>query len=222
MKTIEMKTPGGLLKAAGLTIEQLGPRAEKTLELYQKFEAKLQEANGQEAILKIAKEGRQKSLEKLEALIAEYKASQAESEKKPAPKEEKPKSAKPKRKPAQERKARSKAALEKVKSELLPNLEACREAIRAERQRQRELHPPEPKPQKTRITKLKERLMAVAKLIPDELAKDPRAINATEEVLLDCLHQLCALWKINRIEVAEKGLTNQFDKLLQKATNDAK
>lgn len=211
MKTIEMKTPGGLLRAAGLSPEALGPRAEKTLELYRQFQSSAQEANGQQAILKIAREGMKKSLEKLEALIAEHKAGQ---EKKPQPKASK-------RPPAKERKARSQAALERVKTEMLPNLEACREAIRQERKRQRELHPPEPKPQKTRITKLKERLMAVARLIPDDLAKDPQVINDTQDALHDCLHKLCALWKINRIEVAEKGLSNQFDKLLQKANQHA-
>ena len=247
MKDKKGKTPETIIQEAGLTLAQLGERGAKAAELYQQFEGRMAQAKGNEMIIQAAQLGLDHTREKLLAIIKEYKDQQPvqgealvvrmpgpvlanEEEKKEVKevkevqklqkKETPPTKAAKSSSPAKakpDRKARSKAALDKATQKILPDLDACREAIRKERQRQRELNPPEPKPRKTRITKLKERLMSVARLIPDELADEPEVINATEDVLMNALHELCALWKINRIEVAERGLSDQFDKLLQKA-----
>ena len=233
MKDIKGKTPEAIVQEAGLTLAQLGERGAKAAELYRQFEERMAQAKGNEMIIQAAQRGLDHTREKFMAIIKEYNDQQPakgealvvrmpgpvlanEEEKKETPPTKAAKSSSPaKAKP--DRKERSKAALDKATNKILPDLDACREAIRKERQRQRELNPPEPKPRKTRITKLKERLMSVARLIPDELADEPEVINATEDVLMNALHELCALWKINRIEVAERGLSDQFDKLLQKA-----
>lgn len=246
MKNTEGKTPEAIVQEAGLTLARLGERGAKAAELYRQFEERMAQARGNEMIIQAARRGLDHTREKLMAIIRDYKDQQpATGEalvvqmpgrvpgketgkvKKEAKEVQQPKKKEtPPTKTARslssakarpDRKSRSKAALDKATKKILPDLDACREAIRKERQRQRELNPPKPKPRKTRITRLKERLMSVARLIPDELADEPKVINATEDVLMDTLHQLCALWKINRIEVAERGLSDQFDKLLQKA-----
>ena len=237
MNTAQITDPYELMDAEGVNLSSLGERGKKTMAMYERFAEKTKVAEQDEAVRKVAEKGLAKALEKLREIIQEHKDKKFLDDHvviaKPAPQvakpefsgpfvmpEEKtePKARKqPKAKKAPSRKEKSTAALKKVETQFLPDLDACRAAIAEERKRQREANPPEKKPRKTRITKLKERLMAIARLIPEELRDDPEVIQATETILLDALHQLCALWKINRIEVAEKALTEQFDQLESKA-----
>ena len=143
------------------------------------------------------------SLANFSALIARILESRKTEEQKEGEKKEARK----------QKEARSKEVIKKVKREVEPDLDACRQAIKEHKQKMKEENPPEPKPKKTRITKLHERLLSLVALIPDEHKEDTELLDKTEKILLDTLHKLTNLWGMSRTRPAEKAIEERFDKL---------
>ena len=204
MKTQEQSLEA-LISASGLKEAQLGEKGEKIIQLYQGFSAMQDSYSDNPEMLSKARKGMDGTIVSLKKLIEEVAHSQKSEEER---KEEKEKE-------KEQRKEKSLRVVKQVKEEVEPELDKCREALRLYRQKKKA--GATPKPKKTRITKLKERLLAISSLIPKEMRDDEEILNKTEAILLDTLHSLTDLWGMNRIHPAEKAITEKFDQLEEKA-----
>ncbi len=106
-------------------------------------------------------------------------------------------SSKSKPKKPQPDKATSKKTLEELKK-LSPKLEACRAVIREHNRKKREAMGTKPK--KTRYTKLKEKLLTLVSLIPDNLKDDASVQQKTETILLNTHTRLVEAWGMSKLK----------------------
>lgn len=194
-----------LLEAAGMTTEELGEQGKAILALYEET-IDLQQRNPKEKSIQETATATLKQVEAaMEKLIGLVKDQKEKGEEEQAKAEKK----------KEEREKRSLKVVETVEQEILPDLEACRARIREYNKEQKANA--EPKPKKTRITKLKERLLSIASLIPEELKDDAKILEKTERILLDALHELKDVWGMSRIHPAEKAIKEKFEQLEEKA-----
>ncbi len=198
-------TPQSLLSAAEITAIELGEEASKLIAMNQKFLKMLESHPDNEQFQDKAREGIERIISRIKNLIKIHQEKIQSEEEKQAKKAQQIK----------RQKEASKATLQKMDQEVGPNLEACRTALKEYRKQVQSEK--EPKPQKTRITKLKERLLGLISLIPKEKKEDEKVLDQTEEILLDTLHRLTDLWGMSRIHPAEKAITEKFDQLESKA-----
>ncbi len=105
--------------------------------------------------------------------------------------------------------------IEELKA-LEPELEACRAAIRDYNKKKREMDGPKPK--KTRHTKLKEKLLSLASLIPDNLKDDIQVQRKTEKILLTAHRELVAAWGMDKVKAkpGEEAIKEKFDAMEEK------
>jgi len=120
---------------------------------------------------------------------------------------------------------KSEAKKKQVRKELealAPQYDECRAVMKAYNQQRRENAPAKPK--KNRYTKLKERLLSIVSLMPDELRKDETAIEKTESVLLKTHRDLIAVWGMNGLKAApgQQAITEKFDQMQEKLEEDHK
>lgn len=200
-----LTTPQKLLSEAGITANDFGEDGPKLLAMYQKFLKMQQSHPDSEEFQDKARKGMERINSRMQYLIKAYQEKIQSAEEKQKSKAEEIK----------RKKGTSKATLQKVDEEIGPNLEACRTALKEYRKLIQSEK--EPKPQKTRITKLKERLLGLIALIPKERKEDEKVLDQTEEILLDTLHRLTDLWGMSRIHPAEKAITEKFNQLEAKA-----
>lgn len=131
--------------------------------------------------------------------------------------------AKPKPDKREADKKKSKEILEELKK-LDPELEACRAVIREHNKKKREAQGTKPK--KTRYTKLKEKLLSLINLMPDNLKNDVKVQRKTEKILLTTHRELVAAWGMNKVKAkpGAEAIKDKFDVMEEKATekNEAK
>ncbi len=150
--------------------------------------------------------------------------------KKPRPKEkperskEEPSQSKPKPKEKETEKKESEPAktdaqdkdlLEELKT-LEPKLENCRRVIREHNAKKKEAQGPKPQP--TRHTQLKNKLLSIVSLIPDKLEKDEEVMEATKDILLDTHSKLIETWGMDK-KKAKPGaaaIEEKFDSIEEK------
>ena len=125
--------------------------------------------------------------------------------------------AKPKKDKRENDKKKSKEILEELKT-LEPELEACRATIREYNQKKKEVEGEKPK--KTRYTKLKEKLLSLINLMPDNLKKDVNVQRKTEKILLTTHRELVAAWGMNKVKAkpGAEAIKDKFDAMEEKAT----
>ena len=125
--------------------------------------------------------------------------------------------AKPKKDKRENDKKKSKEILEELKT-LEPELEACRATIREYNQKKKEVEGEKPK--KTRYTKLKEKLLSLINLMPDNLKKDVNVQRKTEKILLTTHRELVAAWGMNKVNAkpGAEAIKDKFDAMEEKAT----
>lgn len=116
-------------------------------------------------------------------------------------------------------KKKSKEILEELKK-LDPELEACRSVIREHNKKKREAQGAKPK--KTRYTKLKEKLLSLVSLIPDNQKEDINIQRKTEKILLTTHRELVNAWGMNKVKAkpGAEAIKDKFDALEEKATDD--
>lgn len=199
------QTPEMLLSEAGITAEELGNDGPKLVRMHQRMVELGKQHPNDEAFQTKSREGIERTIRQLRKLIQEFKAKTLSKEQKTEKKQKEVKA----------KKEKSREVFRKVTEEIGPDLEKCRTALREYRKQVAATQGPKPK--KTRITKLKERLLGLIALIPKEMKEDDQILDKTEDILLDTLHRLTDLWGMTRIHPAEKAIEEKFDNLEEKA-----
>ncbi len=142
--------------------------------------------------------------------------------KKPKPKEEKKEHCieEEKEKKTDDKTDENNEKLLKELEKLEPKLEECRTAIRDYNKKKRDATGPRPK--KNRYTKLKERLLSLVSLIPDNLKEDSKVLEETEEVLLLAHRRLVKNWGMNKLKAAPgaRAITEKVDDLQEKISKE--
>ncbi|MFY0689124.1 MAG: hypothetical protein JXQ90_18285 [Cyclobacteriaceae bacterium] len=113
-----------------------------------------------------------------------------------------------------EKAAKSKEVLEKVKI-YDADIEACRAVIRDFNKKKKEGQAPKPK--KTRYTKLKEKLIAIAKLTPEHLQANDNTLVQNRKILKETARKLMANWGMNQLKNMETAIDAQYDEMEEKA-----
>ena len=113
-------------------------------------------------------------------------------------------------------KKKSKEILEELKK-LDPELEACRSVIREHNKKKRDAEGAKPK--KTRYTKLKEKLLSLVSLIPDNLKEDVNVQRKTEKILLTTHRELVNAWGMNKVKAKSgaEAIKDKFEAMEEKA-----
>ncbi len=109
---------------------------------------------------------------------------------------------------AKARKEISQKAMAEV-HEIGKEIEACRQVIKEYNKKKKEAEGKEPV-KKTRLTKLKEKLLGIAGLIPDKLKADHDVRDKTEKILLDTLSEIKKAWEMNIIKPAQEAIKEKF------------
>lgn len=156
----------------------------------------------------------------------------------PAPEEEKPKRSRPpkpladkledagkeadaerkkaeKRRKEAEKAEQSRAAAQEIDEVDMVEIEQCRRTIREFNKAKREADGTKPV-KKSRLTKLKERLLGLAALMPDKFKKDRMKVAETEEALLDTLFTLQKAWEMNKVDAATEAIKEKFEEMEDK------
>jgi|GEM_PF-4493372 len=189
----EKNTPQDLIKDAGLKLKDLGGEGKELIEIYEEIQATIAENPDDSEVQEQANANLDLVMKKISLLIQMVPSKD--------------------KKPSQE-------SAEDLSSKLgltEETIAECKEKISEYRKQKAELS--EPKPKKSRITKLKERLLALVSLIPKEMKDDEAVLCETEEILLDTLEGLAKLWGLKRIQGAEKAIEEKFNQLEEKATS---
>lgn len=117
-----------------------------------------------------------------------------------------------------QKKEKSKRALTEVE-EISSEIDECRRVIREYNKQRRQAKPPV---KKTRLTKLKEKFVGIANLIPDKLKENKNVREQTEKVLLDALADLKKAWQMNVIKQAQEAIRKKFEQLDKHEEEDKK
>jgi hypothetical protein len=104
--------------------------------------------------------------------------------------------------------ADSKQAMKEIE-EIGVEIEACRRVIRDYNKQKRDAEGKTPV-KKLRITKLKDKLLGIGKLIPEKLKDDKDVRDDTKRILLETLRSIKKSWGLNVIKPAEDGIKEQF------------
>lgn len=115
------------------------------------------------------------------------------------------------------RKEKSKKAMEDL-DEVDGQIEACREVIREYNKKKRAGKEPA---KKTRLTKLKDKLLGIASLIPPKLKEDKVVRDKTERILLRTLNDLKKAWGMSVAKKAQEAIKQKFDQLDEQAQAQA-
>jgi hypothetical protein len=113
-----------------------------------------------------------------------------------------------------EMEANSKKAMQEIE-EIGVEIESCRRVIREYNKSKREAEGKTPV-KKKRITKLKEKLLGIARLIPDNLKEEKEVRDDTKKILLDTLRDLKKTWGMTIIKPAEDAIKEQFEAMDEK------
>ncbi len=115
------------------------------------------------------------------------------------------------------RQKKSSAAMQEIDDVDMVEIEQCRRTIREFNKAKREAEGTKPV-KKTRLTKLKERLLGLAALMPDKFKEDRIKVAETEEILLDTLFGLQKVWEMNKVDSAKEALQEKFEEMEEKIT----
>lgn len=202
-----MKNPYDLIKEAGLKPEDLGEQGEKVLATYDNA-AEMRKKRPKDPTVK---ETTDKIFTKVETAITKFIDAVVEQRKKEADKE------------ADKRlkKENSKLTMAEINAEL-KELEECDARLKVLKRNKREKEGKKPKT-KTRYTKLKEKLLGVATLLPDNLKNDVDTIKKTEGILLVAHRELIKAWGMNKVKSmsGQKAITEKFDAMQDKANEQS-
>lgn len=200
-----------------LRLEKIGqPALRKAIEkLLQDYEAE----ENKEMFVSLA----QGNIDKLYTLVKEnasesIEGNEGKQKKKRGPRKKRT-SSKPKENPEADeiaRKEKSKKVMEEVLDTVSQEIEACRRTIREFNRQRREVDGKKPPVKKSRLTKLKEKLLSIAGMIPDNLKEDKDVRDRTERVLTVTLKDLTRTWGMNKIKAAQDAIKSRFDELDQK------
>ena len=118
-------------------------------------------------------------------------------------------------------KARSKRILAELK-DLKPELDRCRTVVNEANKKKREAEGAKPK--KTRLTKLKTKLLSIARLIPPQLKDNPDVQKKTEKILLTAHRELVNAWGMDKVKAkpGAEAIKEKFDAMEEKVEKPEK
>ena len=200
-------TPYDQLEKAGLTPEDLGEQGQQVLSIFDSAQAMLTKRPDDPSV----KTTTSKTFEKAEAAMKKIIKATLEQRK-----TEEDKAAE-----TQLKQNNSKLTLKEINAGL-EELADCDAELKELRKAKREREGIKPK-QKTRYTKLKEKLLAVIVLIPDKLKNDLKTQQQTEKILLATHRDLIKAWGMNKVsaKAGENAIKERFDQLEEKITKKA-
>ena len=114
---------------------------------------------------------------------------------------------------------RSKRILEELAA-LEPELAQCRAVVKEANRKKREAEGPKPK--KRRATKLREKLLQLAALIPPNLKDNLDVQEKTEKILLKTHSQLIEAWGMSKVQAEHgaKAIEKRFDDIEEKLSKE--
>ncbi len=203
-----MKNPYELIEEAGLKPEELGEDGLKMLSLYDNAK-KLSEDHPKD---KSIMESANKSFKIADRTIKNIIKVVQQQRKTASDKEAEDKL----------KKDVSEMTLKEVRSDM-KKLEECDRELVQLKKREKQLTKKKPKT-KTRYTKLKEKLLSVTTLIPDNLKNDIDTLKKTEGILLVAHRELVKAWGMNKVTAKSgaKAIEDKFDKMEEQAKESEK
>lgn len=198
----QIQSPEKMISDAGLELKDLGSKGKKLMQLYEETLQLQQKFPDDPSIGKTADSTLLEITKTVKSLIAQTK---------PNPDKSKPAKALHNKKPPCPcpKKAKQSSQVMKGLEELeMAELDVCRVKLREYRKVQSSNRPK--RAPKTRIVKLKERLLALAKLMPKPMRKDDKAMQETEKILLAALSKLKKVWELNRVKAIENAIKEEL------------
>ena len=195
-----MKTnPYDLIKEAGLKPDELGEQGLKVLSIYDDAAAMLEKRPNDANV----KETTSKTFKKVESAIKKLIKAVQEQKKTAADKEAE----------AKLKKENSELTMKEIQAGL-DELAECDAELKRLKKAKRDKEGKKPK-RKTRYTKLKEKLLAVISLIPDNLKNDMKVQQETEKILLATHRDLIKAWGMNKVtgKATEKAIKEKFEEM---------
>lgn len=194
--------PYQLIKEAGLKPEELGEQGLKVLSIYDDAVKMLEKRPDDTSV----KETTEKTFIKVESAIKKIIKVVAEQKKTQEDKEAE----------ARLKKENSSLTMKEINAGL-EELADCDAELKRLKKAKRDKEGKKPK-QKTRYTKLKEKLLAVTTLIPDNLKNDVDTLKKTEGILLVAHRELIKAWGMNKVtgKAGERAIEDKFDELERK------
>lgn len=100
------------------------------------------------------------------------------------------------------------------------DIDACREKIREENRRKREIREAEegPKPKVSTVVRLQRKILGILSVMPKQKKHDPKALQVTETMLSDLLVGLGEAWGLKISKKVQKEGQDKFNDLNQKST----
>lgn len=201
MATIK-NNPYDLLKAEGISVEQLSEEARESLALFDKVMRLHEKRPESKEFFENAQNAATKTSAFMAKAIAKSKAKSANTIEEVEKRETK--------------KMQSKKTVEKA-GKVLDDLGLCREKLKADRKRKLESGEISPPKKKTLTTKLRTDLLHFGLLIPAKLRSNPKVIERTQQAILRFLAELKSIWGLDKIKTITDEIREQFKKLEEAA-----